>query len=151
MTGRSVALRVVLTTLVLSALAVTANAVVRHRANAFYTAQTLADVMAALVAVHLFGAATGRVAARRARVGGGSSPVELVGWLDWVVVALIAAFWLLAAVAYRELAGVLLIFAGAISLLAIPVRLTDGWRGASLGGRMRMKSGERRQSRRRVS
>jgi hypothetical protein len=146
-----------------AAVAVAVDRIVGLRATAFYSAQTIADVMVVLLAVHLLGAVAGHVAVRgkapgtdlgalretvdaaaaaarrwrRPRLPRASA--DLAERLDAIVAGLVVAFWTLASFAMYEVAGVLLLVGGVLALLTIPVRLAAAWQEQGEGPRIRAR------------
>jgi hypothetical protein len=141
-----------------AAVAVAIDTIVWLRATAFYSAQTVADVMAVLLAVHMLGTLVGHVAtrgqageadfresvdaaaaaARRWRRPRMQQPsVDLAARLDAIVAGLVIAFWVLASVAMYEVAGVLLLVGAVLALLTIPARLAGTWQDEGADTRIR--------------
>ena len=146
-------------------LAAIAGAIVRVRATAFYTAQTLADVMAVLLVLHAVGSAFGRVSGsareegvtsdhagavevdglaaahrRRARWRLRSrDPSDAGDWFDGVAAAFVTAFWLLAAVGVREAAGVMLLAGAVVVLASVPARAAQAWARTGASERLRAR------------
>jgi hypothetical protein len=146
--------------LAVAALAVAVDTIVWLRATAFYSAQTIADVMAVLLVVHVLGTLVGHVAtnghARETDLRGPvdaaaaaarrwrrprmlHSTADLADQLDALVAGLVVAFWTLASIAMYEVAGVLLIAGGVLTLLTIPARLARAWRDEGDGLRIRAR------------
>lgn len=130
------------------AVALVAHAVVRARATGFYTADVLVDALTAMLALHGLGlvgdalapsppAASGdadgpdfaaEAVRRRARWQlPGAMPADIPAALDAGAAFLVVAFWMLAALAARELAGVLLIVAGGLVLASVAARFARAW------------------------
>jgi hypothetical protein len=141
-------------------IALACDAIVRWRSTGFYTPQVLADSLAVLLALHglgsllrLFGGESegeeepverppraDRAASwlRRGRRGAPRRPSPRVAdRIEGVAAAMVVAFWVLAAMGMRELAGVQLLGAGAALVVTLPMRFADAWTASA--GRLRAR------------
>ena len=116
-----------------AALSLLFAAIVRWRANGFFTAVALRDGMTALLALHLVGIVLRRSARRRGRrvrrpgdaTAAWSRATRLADDLTTAVAALVVSFWMLAAVALHIVAGPVLLLGVATSLLVVVLRVPD--------------------------
>jgi len=157
-------LRVLAWLAAIGSLAAMADAIVSLRATAFYTAQTVADVMAVLLVLHAIGSSFGRVsgAARNegavfnhaaAEVDGLAEahrrrarwrltprePSDAGDWFDGMAATFVGAFWVLAAVGFREAAGVMLLAGAVLVLASVPARAAQAWARSGAGERLRAR------------
>ncbi|HEX6059649.1 MAG TPA: hypothetical protein VFZ11_11620 [Gemmatimonadaceae bacterium] len=125
---------VVATLAAAAALSLLFAAIVRWRANGFFTPVALRDGMTALLALHLVGMVLRSSARRRSRrrarrpgaaPAGSSRATRLADDLTTAIAALVASFWLLAALNLHVAAGPVLLLGIATSLFVAVLRVPD--------------------------
>ena len=143
--------RIVLSISIVVAGAVVVDGLVARRATGFYTPHVLADALAVMACLHGLSAILRRAGERRAARWPNAHDVRpdvadrAAAWqrrrrsllpsaephvsdrIDGIAAGCVVGFWLLVAAGTRELAGVMLLVAGMLVAITIPLRFATAW------------------------